>query len=90
MLIVDEFFSLAQGAGIAARIEQARGFNTSLILGPQVVAGMGDEQDAARIVARCGLKGSLLVGQTKGLCVIWLVVVVLSPCVLGGREAAEG
>jgi heme-degrading monooxygenase HmoA len=34
------------------------------------------------------LKGSLLVSQ--GLCVVWLVVVVLSPCVLGGREPAEG
>jgi hypothetical protein len=50
VLIVDEFSSLAQGAGMAARIEQARGFNTSLILAPQVVAGMGDEQEAARIL----------------------------------------
>ena len=30
LLIVDEFSSLAEGAGMAARIEQARGFNTSL------------------------------------------------------------
>jgi len=51
VLIVDEFSSLAQGAGMAGRIEQARGFNTSLILAPQVVAGMGDEQEAARILA---------------------------------------
>jgi hypothetical protein len=50
VLIVDEFSSLAQGAGMASRIEQARGFNTSLILAPQVVAGMGDEQEAARIL----------------------------------------
>ncbi len=50
VLIVDEFSSLAQGAGMAARIEQARGFNTSLVLAPQVVAGMGDEQEAARIL----------------------------------------
>ena len=50
VLIVDEFSSLAQGAGMAGRIEQARGFNTSLILAPQVVAGMGDEQEAARIL----------------------------------------
>jgi hypothetical protein len=35
---------------MAARIEQARGFNTSLVLAPQVVAGMGDEADAARIL----------------------------------------
>jgi len=50
VLIVDEFSSLAQGAGMASRIEQARGFNTSLILAPQVVAGMGDETEAARIL----------------------------------------
>lgn len=50
VLIVDEFSSLAQGAGMAARIEQARGFHTSLILAPQVVAGMGDENEAARIL----------------------------------------
>jgi conjugal transfer pilus assembly protein TraD len=50
VLIVDEFSSLADGAGMAARIEQARGFNTSLVLAPQVVAGMGDEQEAARIL----------------------------------------
>ncbi|HTC72602.1 MAG TPA: hypothetical protein VK655_06910, partial [Solirubrobacteraceae bacterium] len=50
VLIVDEFSSLAQGAGMAGRIEQARGFNTSLVLAPQVVAGMGDETEAARIL----------------------------------------
>lgn len=50
VLIVDEFSSLAEGAGMAGRIEQARGFNTSLILAPQVVAGMGDETEAARIL----------------------------------------
>jgi hypothetical protein len=50
VLIVDEFSSLAEGAGMAGRIEQARGFNTSLILAPQVVAGMGDETEASRIL----------------------------------------
>jgi conjugal transfer pilus assembly protein TraD len=50
LLIVDEFSSLAEGAGMAARIEQARGFNTALVLAPQVVAGMGDESQAARIL----------------------------------------
>jgi hypothetical protein len=50
LLIVDEFTALAQGAGMASRIEQARGFNTSLVLAPQVVAGMGDESEAARIL----------------------------------------
>lgn len=49
VLIVDEFSALAQGAGMAARIEQARGFKTALVLAPQVVQGMGDENEAARI-----------------------------------------
>jgi len=49
VLIVDEFSALAQGAGMAARIEQARGFHTGLVLAPQVVQGMGDENEAARI-----------------------------------------
>lgn len=51
LLIVDEFSALAQAAGMAARIEQARGFHTSLVLAPQVVAGMGEESEAARILA---------------------------------------
>ena len=50
MLIVDEFSALAEGSGMDARVEQARGFNTSLVLAPQVVAGMGDEAQAARIL----------------------------------------
>jgi len=50
LLIVDEFSALASGAGMAGRVEQARGFNTSLILAPQVVAGMGDDTEAARIM----------------------------------------
>jgi hypothetical protein len=50
LLIVDEFSALASGAGMASRVEQARGFNTSLVLAPQVVAGMGDETEAARIL----------------------------------------
>ena len=49
VLIVDEFSALAQGAGMAARIEQARRFHTGLVLAPQVVQGMGDENEAARI-----------------------------------------
>jgi hypothetical protein len=50
LLIVDEFSALAQGAGMATRIEQARGFHTGLVLAPQVVQGMGDENEAARIL----------------------------------------
>ncbi len=50
VLIVDEFSSLASSTSMASRVEQARGFHTSLILAPQVVAGMGDEQQAERIL----------------------------------------
>jgi hypothetical protein len=50
LLIVDEFSSLAAHSNMAARIEQARGFNTALVLAPQVVAGMGDELEAERIL----------------------------------------
>jgi hypothetical protein len=50
VLIVDEFSAIAQRGDMAERIEQARGFNTGLILVPQAVAGMGDPQQAARIL----------------------------------------
>jgi hypothetical protein len=50
VLIVDEFSALASGTSMAGRVEQARGFHTSLILALQVVAGMGDEQQAERIL----------------------------------------
>jgi Bacterial protein of unknown function (DUF853) len=50
LLIVDEFSALADSAGMAARIEQARGFNTALVLAPQVVQGMGEEAQAQRIL----------------------------------------
>ncbi len=50
VMIVDEFTALAATSGMAARVEQARGFNTGLVLAPQVVAGMGDEIEAARIL----------------------------------------
>jgi hypothetical protein len=50
LMVVDEFSALASTSGMAARVEQARGFNTGLILAPQVVAGMGDEVEAARIL----------------------------------------
>jgi Bacterial protein of unknown function (DUF853) len=51
VLIVDEFSALARGgASMAARVEQARGFNTALVLAPQVVQGLGGESEAARIL----------------------------------------
>jgi hypothetical protein len=50
VLIVDEFSSLAESADMAARVEKARGFNTSLVLAPQVVEGMGGAEETARIL----------------------------------------
>jgi hypothetical protein len=50
VLIVDEFSALASSTSMAGRVEQARGFHTSLVLAPQVVAGMGDEEQAERIL----------------------------------------
>ena len=50
VLIVDEFSALAESSGMAARIEQARGFHTGLVLAPQVVQAMGEEAEAARIL----------------------------------------
>ena len=50
LLIVDEFSGLASASGMAARIEQARGFNTGLVLAPQVVAGMGEPDEVERIL----------------------------------------
>jgi Bacterial protein of unknown function (DUF853) len=50
LLVVDEFSAIAGAASIAGKVEQARGFNTSLVLAPQVVAGMGDEGERARIL----------------------------------------
>ncbi len=49
-MVVDEFSALAASTSMAQRIEQARGFNTCLILMPQVVSGMGGEDEAARIL----------------------------------------
>jgi hypothetical protein len=51
VLVVDEFAALAAATGMAAKVEQARGFNTALILAPQVVAGMSGEMERARILA---------------------------------------
>ena len=50
VLIVDEFSALSSSSSMAGRVEQARGFHTSLILAPQVVAGMGNEEQTERIL----------------------------------------
>jgi hypothetical protein len=50
LLVVDEFSAVAGAGGMASRVEQARAFNTALVLAPQVAAGMGDESEAERIL----------------------------------------
>lgn len=50
LLIVDEFSGLAESSDMAARVEQARGFRAGLVLAPQVVEGMGEEAQTARIL----------------------------------------
>ena len=50
LLVVDELTALAHAARMATYVEQARGFQTALVLAPQVVAGMGDAAEAQRIL----------------------------------------
>lgn len=50
VLVVDEFSALAQSGRMASLIEQARVFNTGLVLAPQVAEGMGDPAEAQRIL----------------------------------------
>lgn len=50
LLVVDEFSAVADAGGMAGRVEQARSFNTALVLAPQVAAGMGSEIEAERIL----------------------------------------
>jgi hypothetical protein len=50
VMIVDEFSSLTAAGSMASRLEQARGFNTALILAPQTAAGLGDPAEADRIL----------------------------------------
>jgi hypothetical protein len=50
VMIVDEFSSLTAAGSMASRLEQARGFNTALILAPQTAAGLGEPAEADRIL----------------------------------------
>ena len=53
VLIVDEFSGLADGS-MSGRVEKARSFNTSLVLAPQVIEGMGGRDETARILGSIG------------------------------------
>jgi conjugal transfer pilus assembly protein TraD len=50
VMIVDEFSSLTGAGSMASRLEQARGFNTALVLAPQTAAGLGEPAEADRIL----------------------------------------
>lgn len=49
VLFCDEFAAIASSSDVAMKVEQARGFNTSLILIPQTVSGMGEREQRDRI-----------------------------------------
>lgn len=49
-LFADEFAALASSSDIAMKVEQARGFNASLVLVPQTVSGMGGREQRDRIL----------------------------------------
>jgi hypothetical protein len=51
VLVVDEYSALAQSGSMATRVDQAREFNTALLLAPHVAEGMGAEDEAKRILA---------------------------------------
>jgi hypothetical protein len=50
LLIVDEFSALSGSSDLAAKLEQARSFNTGLVLAPQVIEGMGPAQQRERLL----------------------------------------
>ena len=50
VLFADEFAAIASTSDIAIKVEQARIFNTSLVLIPETVSGMGEPQQRDRIL----------------------------------------
>lgn len=50
VLAVDEFSAIARRSDVAMLVEQARGFETFLLLAPQTVSGMGSPEQQSRIL----------------------------------------
>ncbi len=50
VLIADEFSAMATYTDVAKKVEQARSFNTALVLVPQTPSGMGSPNQRARIL----------------------------------------
>lgn len=51
LLIVDEFSAIADSGDVARRVEQARSFNTGLVLVPQSPSGIGSTEQRDRLLA---------------------------------------
>ncbi len=51
VLFVDEFSAIAASSDVAMKVEQARSFNTSMVLVPQTPSGMGPRIQRDRILA---------------------------------------
>jgi hypothetical protein len=49
-MVIDEFSAIAGASDLALKVEQARGFNTALVLVPQTPSGMGGEIQRQRIL----------------------------------------
>lgn len=50
LLLADEFSALSRTTDVATKVEQARSFNTGLVLAPQVISGMGSVEQRQRIL----------------------------------------
>ena len=50
LCVVDEFSAIASASDVAMKVEQARGFNTALVLVPQTPIGMGSRTQRERIL----------------------------------------
>lgn len=50
VIICDEFAAISRASDLAIKVEQARAFNTSLILVPQTLGGLGEEWQLSRIL----------------------------------------
>jgi TraM recognition site of TraD and TraG/Helicase HerA, central domain len=50
VMFCDEFAAIASSSDIAMKVEQARSFNTSLVLVPQTISGMGERLQRDRIL----------------------------------------
>ena len=50
LLFADEFSAIASSSDVAMKVEQARGFNTAMVLVPQTPSGMGPRTQRDRIL----------------------------------------